>query len=49
MDFAQFKNDDVSRSVTNSKWTGTPGFVSYFVAITIAVGLIFVWVGLSAV
>jgi hypothetical protein len=49
MEFAQFKNDSVSRSAPDTKWIRTPAFASYFIAVTIAVGLIFIWVGLCAV
>jgi hypothetical protein len=49
MEFAQFENDSVSRSVTDSKWTGTPGLSAYFVAATNAAGLIFTWIGLCAI
>jgi hypothetical protein len=49
MDFAQFQNGSGRRSVTDYKRIRAPEFSSYLVAMGIAAGLIFAWMGLNAI
>jgi hypothetical protein len=49
MHLAEFENDGATRSTTISKWIGAPSISSYLVALTIAAGLVFAWVGLCAI